>query len=415
MRPRAEGFQAARLRQVREARGLSQTAVARMVELTSQSISLYERGETVPSPTVVERLSEKLGVQYGFFFTEPRGGQAGPLFYRSLSAATKTARLSCERQYEWLVEIVQYLTQFVRLPAYDVPELPMPGNARAITTAQIDDAASACRRAWGLGDGPITNVVWLLENHGVILSRFAFGAESLDAFSRWNDTIARGVIMLNADKGSAARSRFDAAHELGHLILHRGLPEADSPDSATWKVMEEQAHRFSSAFLLPEATFRAEVAASRSFDHFIRLKEKWRCSIQMMLRRARDLGVLTDSDYTGMLIAMGRRGWRSREPLDDRLDAERPALLRSCFKLLAERGVRTLGTMRQEIVLSAADVSDLAGLEQGFLSEPPPTGEIIEVVPNAVAAPVPGSNPPARILKFRAKHVQREGADDIEA
>jgi Zn-dependent peptidase ImmA (M78 family)/DNA-binding XRE family transcriptional regulator len=400
---------------VREARGLSQTAVARMVELTSQSISLYERGETVPGPAVVERLSDKLGVPYGFFFSETLSGQSGPLFYRSLSAATKTARLSCERQYEWLVEIVQYLTRFVRLPAYDVPELAMPGTARAITAAMIEDAASACRRAWGLGDGPISNVVWLLENHGVVLSRFPFGAESLDAFSRWNDAIGRGVIMLNSDKSSAARSRFDAAHELGHLILHRGLPEAESPDSATWKLLEGQAHRFSSAFLLPEAAFRSEVAASRSFDHFIRLKEKWRCSIQMMLRRARDIGVLTDAEYAGMMIGMGRKGWRSREPLDDRLDAERPALLRSCFKLLAERGVRTVGTMRQEIVLSVADVSELAGLEQGFLSEPPPTGEIIEVIPNAVASLVPGSNPPAKILPFRIRSAQREEADEGEA
>jgi hypothetical protein len=71
--------------------------------------------------------------------------------------------------------------------------------------------------------------------------------------------------------------------------------------------------------------------------------------------------------------------------------------------------------MRQELVLSATDVSELAGLEQGFLSEPPPTGEIIEVVPNAVAALVPGSNPPAKILPFRIRSAQREEADEGEA
>lgn len=400
---------------MRESRGFTQTAVARMIERTSQIVSLYERGDVVPGPDVVELLAKHLRVPYRFFFEAPVPPPEGPLFYRSLSAATKAARNSCERQYEWLIEIVQYLGRFVRLPAYDVPTLDLPPDVAQISPEQIETAASQCRQAWGLGDGPISNVVWLLENHGCVVSRFPFESESLDAFSHWNAELGRAFILLNSDKRAAARSRFDAAHELGHLVLHRHVDKSEIAKGAQWKLIEKQAHRFAGAFLFPQTSFAAEMSGARSFDHFIRMKDKWRCAISMMLTRAKDLGIYDDDDYIRMMIGLGRRGWRTREPLDDLLEPEHPQLLRSSFHMVAERGVRTVGTMRQELAVSMEDVTVLAGIEPGFLTEAPPTGEIIAIPPTLEPDAPVTTQSGGKVLNFKRPAAGKEGGDDREA
>jgi Zn-dependent peptidase ImmA (M78 family)/transcriptional regulator with XRE-family HTH domain len=389
----ADTFRPERLRQAREARSITQTALARMVSVSPQSVSLYERGATKPGPETLEKVSSSLGVPFRFFFEELTHAEGAAANYRSLSAATKSARLSCERQYEWLVEIVHYVQRFIRLPAFDVPTVRTPAPT-AISSQTIEDAAAACRRAWGLGEGPISNVVWLLENHGCIVSRFPFDADTLDALSLWNESIGRGFVLLNADKQSAARSRFDASHELAHLVLHREVgPKAERPE--LWRLLENQAHRFSGAFLLPATAFVEDFVAGHSVEHSIRLKERWGCSLAMMFHRAKDLHILDDADYKRLAIMLGRRGWRQREPLDEALAPERPQLLPRSFQLIVERGVRSIATIRQELPLSMNDVTALTGLAAGFLSEQPPTGEIIEL---PAVPPDPPNRPVAKTI-----------------
>jgi Zn-dependent peptidase ImmA (M78 family) len=386
-----------------------------MVGRQAQIISLYERGEVLPGPDIVSLLAQQLRVPYGFFFEPPAPGHEGPRFYRSLSSATKSARGSCERQYEWLIEIVQYLGRFVRLPAYDVPALALPDDPSQISPEMIESAAEECRRAWGLSDGPISNVAWLLENHGCVVSRFPFESDSLDAFSHMNTELARAFVLLNSDKRAAARSRFDAAHELGHLVLHRHAKSSDIANGARWKELEKQAHRFAGAFLFPQASFFAEMTAPTSFDHFIRLKDKWKCAISMMFTRAKSLGVYDDSTYTRMMIGLGKRGWRTREPLDDLLEPEYPQLLRRSFHLIAEKGVRTVGTMRQELHIAMEDVSLLAGIEPGFLTEAPPAGEIIAIPPTLDPDLPAAAKAEGKVLPFPTPAGRTKGGDDRKA
>lgn len=52
----------ARLKRLREARGLSQRALARACGVTSQAVSLIEAGRREPSLAMARRLAEALGV-----------------------------------------------------------------------------------------------------------------------------------------------------------------------------------------------------------------------------------------------------------------------------------------------------------------------------------------------------------------
>src|SRR6185503_16806940 len=104
------------------------------------------------------------------------------------------------------------------------------------------------------GDGAISDVTLLLENHGVIISATSMWSEALDAFSRWLDD--RPYVVLEGMAASASRTRMNLGHELAHLVLHRDVSAKVLEDKAAFKRIEEQAWRFAGAFLLPAEAFR---------------------------------------------------------------------------------------------------------------------------------------------------------------
>ncbi|GAA3688320.1 hypothetical protein GCM10022267_88860 [Lentzea roselyniae] len=110
---------------------------------------------------------------------------------------------------------------------------------------------------------------------------------------------------LGADKGLRDRSRFDAAHELGHLVL-RG---ADGPiaDKAT----ESQANEFAAAFLMPAEDIAHELPARLDWPALLRLKAKWHVSLAALLVRAKTLGVMLLSP-SPRSVDLDQLGVRSR-------------------------------------------------------------------------------------------------------
>lgn len=274
MKPGTPGFIGVRLREAREARGLTAIALSQVLSLTRSAISHYENGDQSPRPEVMEQIQQTLNLPPHFFRRIPPKRKKGTIFYRSMSAATKTARTKAERRYYWLHDMVSYLGEFINFPAVNFPKFDLPEDPNRISPELIEELASETRRYWKLGDGPISNVVWLLENHGAIVSRCELEAETLDAFSEWHIEDERPYIILGADKNVAARSRFDAAHELGHLILHRHIDKSRLGRPQDFKLIENQAHRFAGAFLIPASAFFREVSTP-SLDTFRALKSTW--------------------------------------------------------------------------------------------------------------------------------------------
>ena len=92
-------------------------------------------------------------------------------------------------------------------------------------------------------------MVSLLENKGVLVCRLVIPDEKAEAFSFWNGN--KALVFLSSEKTSCSRARFDAAHELGHLILHRWAGLEDLEDKKILKRIEHEANLFAGAFLLP--------------------------------------------------------------------------------------------------------------------------------------------------------------------
>ena len=373
MRANTPGFIGERLVQARKSLSLSGVGLASLLSVSPTTITQYEKNKQSPRPEVMDRLCQVFGLPLAFFLRPAVDRGDRKILYRSLSSAAKAARERAEARFEWLREIVEYLSDSFDFPALNLPSIALPDDFRELTHSKIEAAAQACRELWGFGSGPIADVVLALESNGVIVSRGTLDSESLDAFSEFlaNDF---AYVFLGNDKGVHGRARFDAAHELGHLLLHRGIRAKDFGQPKDFKLLEAQAHRFAAAFLLPTQSFVESIWAP-TIDAFRAQKEVWGVSIKGMIVRAHQVDLLSDTQYQRMLINYTRR-YKDGEPGDDVKAVEMPRLLARCFYALEEHGARTREQILSDLPLAAADIEELSGLPKGYFAR---RGEVIQL------------------------------------
>jgi len=358
------GFVGARLGELRETLGLSKLALSDLIDVSRQSLGAWEKGESSPTPDMFRRLCDQLSMPPQYFLREVPAPEASPTFFRVASTATKGARVRAKRMTRWLHELTAHLSEYVELPEVDLPVGLVPSNPLALESGEIEAIADGVRAAWGLGDGPISNVVWLMERHGIIVARMSLDAPKLDGLSCWLD--GRPYVVLNADV-SAARSRFDAAHELAHVLLHRHLEQRIVNDPTMFAAIERQAHRFAAAFSFPAAAFARE-AQPITLDRFIGLKERWRLSAKMMLHRAHDLHLVDDVRRVSLHRTYSARKWNSGEPLDAVQQPDRPRLLSKTIETLLDGGTQSEDELLYGAPFNAQNLARLSGLSKARFS-----------------------------------------------
>jgi Zn-dependent peptidase ImmA (M78 family)/transcriptional regulator with XRE-family HTH domain len=368
MKTGTPGFISARLKEGREARGLPAIALADLIGVSRSAVSQYENGEQSPRPEIMEKIAHVLNLPVSYFRYEPKYPETGAIFCRSLSALTKIARTRAERRYDWLREIVGYLREFVVFPTINLPNLNLPRDPTAIRRDEIEEIAAQTRSFWRLGDGPIKNVVTLLETNGIVVANDELGADTLDAFSDAKGMGNTPFVILGTDKAVGVRSRLDAAHELGHLILHPNIDRRRITNKIEHSLIERQAFQFAGAFLFPAKAFGREFYTA-TLDSLKILKPRWKVSIAMMIKRANDLDFITSEQAQKLWINYGKRGWKIKEPLDDQIQIEQPTLLRLAFEMIINDRLQTRDDVFVRLPYPACDIEALASLSPGLLSD----------------------------------------------
>ena len=363
----AHGLRPSKLRDARLAERLTQTDLAERIGKTRQAVSGYEQGAITPEPDVMEKIAANLRQPLGYFSgaPAPEFGDSSARFFRAFGPKTKRRNIACEVLGGWLARTAKYLDEFVNYPPVNIPpaEPPSRPDGRYSHTA-IASVADNCRKAWGLGLGPLSNVISLLENNGVIVCRYVIPGEHIEAFSFWNGP--KALVFLASEKESACRARFDAAHELGHLVLHRGIGPEEIEDKRILKALEREADLFAGAFLLPEASFLAEVFSTR-LDAFFPLKRRWKVSAAAMIRRCHHLGAIDDDQYLNLQKTISFRKFRRREPYDDAIPLEAPRLLNQAAQLLLSSGHKTVDDFSVGIQINRRIIEQFCSLPEGML------------------------------------------------
>lgn len=364
-----------RMKDARLAQRMNQTELANTIGVSRQAISAFELGEKSPEADTMARIAEVLEQPISFFAGEDSAvfGECSPRFFRAFGSDTKKRNLMCDVLGKWFVQTSRYLYDLVTFPAVNI-SCVSPANGNRYSEDEIEHAAEECRRLWRLGVGPISNVVGLLETNGIAICRYEVTGEKIEAFSFWSGP--RPFIFLASEKESAVRSRFDAAHELGHLILHKWIGPEELEDPKILKLIESEANRFAGAFLLPRKSFPNEVYTSR-LDAFVELKKRWKVAIQAMVYRCKDLGIFDEYQVTNLYKQISFRKWRTKEPLDDKITLEQPKLLRMAVEALVGAGKKMGDEIAADIRVAAPVVAAFCSLPADFFI----TNRVGEFVP----------------------------------
>lgn len=365
MRENHAGFFGERLAEVRAVRGYTQGALATAVGITNRAISLYEKGNRKPAWDTLSKLAEELKVPVHFFTMARKREPAGTIYYRSLTAATKAGRTRARIYYSWLRGIICVVTEYVSLIPSSFPPCKTGVDPSEIDHDVIDSIVAEVKAFWKVDKHPVQNMVGLLEKHGGIVVRRKLGTASLDAFSNWAVEEEVPYFILSEGK-SAVRSRFDAAHELAHIVLHRNVPQRVFNNPNYFSEIEEQAHYFAGAFLLPEESFLNDIPYRITLDSLIPVKSRWKVSLGAIIMRLSNLQFISDSKKQRLFAEISRRGWRKQEPLDDEMGYEEPVILRSAFDLIAEQGIECAKLFITALGLYPSDAEDAVGLRGYF-------------------------------------------------
>lgn len=314
-----------RISLARRRRAMSKKGLADAIGVTPNTIIRYEDGEIQPSDENLEKIARSLGFPRTFFdgneADEPRRDNASFRGMASKSARIMDAALASGALAFMLDD---WIAKSYDRPALDILDLQ---HVDPYTAAVI------LRQHWSLGDKPIANMIHLLEGKGIRVFSLAENTKEVDAFSLWRDDVP--YIFLNRFK-SAERSRFDAAHELCHLCLHKhGGANAEYLGDS----IETEANAFAGAFLMPEADIRAicERRPLYSVNDLSEYKKRWRVSVAALNYRLRELNIISESKSTSNYVEMSRRGWLKSEPSG--IAREQSALLQDIVSDLVRQGI----------------------------------------------------------------------------
>lgn len=364
-------FNGIRLRKARQYRGWTVEELANRIEVTKQAISQYETGRIIPSIDKILEFSRLLKFPYKFFLQDDyKNLQIGTTYFRSLQRTTKKCRVEQIIRMEHVSQLYSMLAHYVGFPTLNLPDFRLFDNPKK--------AALSLREHWGLGNGPINNLISRVEMHGIVVTTFPTSTDDIDAFSQFfklgDDELY--IIGLSSNKKSSARLHFDIAHELGHILLHEWSEDIESLSRLQFNEKEKEAHRFAAEFLMPEESFYQEIPIqyATSLDYYKVLKKKWKVSIAAMVYRARELKIISENQYQYLMRSMQKRGWRKIEPLDHTLVTASPSLFRDAVALLLDNKIFSPKELVDYFEISGLsmypkELEILLNLEEDTLSE----------------------------------------------
>lgn len=331
-------FSGARLRLARYRAGLTKSQLAEAAGVSRVMIHKYEADQGVPLPDRVSKLSEAVGYPAEFFF----GGEIDEPNLETASFRSMSHMVAGDRDAALAAGALAFLLGDWVERLFDLPEPELYD----MSAERPESAARILREHWSLGERPIKNIVHLLESKGVRVFSLVEKTRSVDAFSMWRNE--KPYVFLNTIK-TAEHSRFDAAHELGHLILHRhGGPKG--------RTVEDEAHQFASAFLMPKSDVSATMPTTYGVQQILTNKIRWRVSAFALAYRLNKLKLISEWQYRQFCIQLSQQGYRTKEP--NGIERERSAIWEKVFSELRSERI-TKNHIAQDLNIPVAEIDKL--------------------------------------------------------
>lgn len=346
----AHRFDATRLTQARVLKAITKKELAEMVGVSPAAIGQYEAKIVTPRPDLLAKLGRALGQDVTFFasgrpYLRIDTADAHFRSLRSMRAADRDLALATAEQI-W--ELTAALERHVQLPEMQLPDL-MPG-------ASPREAARALRELWHRPRGPIRHLVATMESHGIVMVLTA-GTGHIDRVDAFSTVISDRPIVISTPRRSrdVYRHRFTCAHELGHLLLHRGCTSGDL-------TFEKQANEFAAEFLTPAAEMQSHLPKRMDLGSLDQISRSWGVSVESLVRRMSELRVVSDATVRRTYARLNTlRHLGVEEPVHS-YPGEVPRLLKEAVQLVEQVGAG-VHTLAAELHWRPSRIRELIGIE----------------------------------------------------
>lgn len=297
----------------RESRALTQLELAEKLSVSPSHMSRIEQEFIEVGKHHLSELSKTLNYPEEFFYQE--GENLPPaIALRKREKVAQKILLPIEAQvniYRLSIEkLLKAISQHdINLPILDADKLGSPA-----------EAARKLRKLWKIEKGAIPNLTQVLESNGLLIVGFDFNTDRVDGMS----ILANGKfpVVFSNKRSLGDRQRFTLAYELGHLVMHLQTQPSFMRD------ISHEANEFAAEFLMPEKDIKADFKDGVTLALLADLKRKWKVSMQALLYRANDIGVITDGQKKYLLSQFNSLNIRRREPSELDIPREQPMKLR---------------------------------------------------------------------------------------
>ncbi|KAA9349732.1 helix-turn-helix domain-containing protein [Larkinella humicola] len=277
----------------RQQKGMTMEELATEVGVTKQAISHYENGVRTPDSITLLAIAKAFGYSIDRLVTAHKVSfKLNYVNYREGMSLSMDQRTTVE---ELASNALANYMELEAIAKENRPfDNPLKDNDPIRTEHDAEKAAIQLRKRWKLGDGPLHNLVDVLEKKGIRIIKVKFGyAYTHEGLSGWVDQRKFPVIILNDRPQDICRIRFTLLHELGHLLLIMA-------DDLTIDVVEKLCNAFAGAIMLPTDILVAEFGRNRtaiSMPELQRIKQLYGISVYAIMVRARRANLITIDAY----------------------------------------------------------------------------------------------------------------------
>lgn len=370
-------FNGDRLKFARTYRGMSAQELADRINVSRQSINQFENysidsdKNSKPSMENIENIAQELKFPVEFFFQKARENiKVENTYFRALLSSKKKEKQSQINKAVLIAVIYDILQEYLEFPDINIPVV----EKDILSDKDIANAVREIRDLWNIGNKPIKDIIFLMENNGLVVTALSTNTEEIDAFTQYIKIENREYmcVVLENEKKSACRRQFSAAHELGHIILHANKINMNEIERSEFREIERQANLFASELLLPEDEFKKDLIMPTSLKSYEILKRKWHVSILAMMMRACNLNIITQNQFQYLMKQYTIKNYRKHEPLDNIIDIPQPQTLKRAIEILLTNNIFTSDEFLDELkkrewAIDYRDVEELLNLEEGIL------------------------------------------------
>ena len=352
-------FNGKRLKTARIYRGKTIDQLAQETKINKKDILAFEEEKYKPIIENEMKFANYLKFPREYFFQNDNiKVVVESTHIRPESPIPRVEEISYKEKLIMTHKLMSFIEGYIKFP-----KMNLPNNLNR--NDDIETLASKLREHWNLKNGPIGNMVTLLEINGIVISSINVDKKGAMSFTQKQsvDKVSRYLISLGNDKKSATIRNFDLAYELAYIVANE----------ANIQLKKFSKDEFACAFLLPRNEFLNDLDNVEELDDYINLKKKWIVPISAMILRAYDLGKINYKKYMYLMKEMDKKGWLKKEPLDENIKATSPVLLKKSVDMLMDNSIMNSKTLVDNLSncglsIYPEEIELLLGLKEGKLA-----------------------------------------------